>query len=63
MKRFDVVGMEKKNGFWFFLKLGCVIYVKNMLKFNIFFNCKEICINIYGNIINIIIEGFKIFVK
>lgn len=54
---------RKKNGLWLLLKLGRVIYVKNMSKSNIFFNRKEICINIYGNTTNIITEGFKTFVK
>lgn len=54
---------REKNGLWLLLKLGRVIYVKNMSKSNISFNRKEICINIYGNTTNIITEGFKTFVK
>lgn len=54
---------RKKNGLWLLLKLGRVIYVKNMSKSKISFNRKEICINIYGNTTNIITEGFKTFVK
>lgn len=54
---------EKKNGLWLPLKLGRVIYVKNMSKSYSEFNRKEICINIYGNTTSIITERFKTFVK